>query len=281
MFNFSIKKINFFNTDNNLQTESSLNKNFEKEDLLVCIDSYNGYVEFYNKQVWKWQKPLSLSFKLPNKQTDCTFKLCDVNKNILFAYGGFDSVQNETTNLVWSCNLSKLPFKWTEMTPMNYCRKSFTSAILNDNIYVFGGVVKNKVSGSCECYDSQQNIWFTIASMIIARHEASAAVYKSSIYIAGGKNENGSTEKSVEKYDPQLNSWILIEPMIEPRCKPSLTFFDERLWAIGSSIIEKKVFVAESYNFVENIWKTEKSSKINYFDLIAINFEENLYAFGK
>ena len=165
-------------------------------------------------------------------------------------------------------------------------RSNFSSVVFNDNIYALGGNFKNYYSGnrilrSCERYNSQSNHWATIDSMNIARRNASAAIYNNCIYIAGGLNEYGVTERSVEKYDFQSKTWSEVVPMTTARSHFALTPFDNCLWAIGGLGDDKQALSSvESYDFKSNKWKPEESLNTGRIGHSAIEFNGELYVVG-
>lgn len=203
----------------------------------------------------------------------------------MFAFGGRND-KNNTLNLVWCRNLRNPISQWTAKTPMNKSRNNFASVVFENIIYVFGGNfngnnLKNLILRSCERYDSQHNQWSTIESMIVARKNASAAVYNSCIYIAGGINAYGETEQTVEMYDPQTDTWSQVASMITARSHFALTLFFNRIWAIGGMGANKQsLHLVESYDSVLGRWKKEESLNIVRIGHSAIEFNEKLYVAG-
>ncbi len=120
-----------------------------------------------------------------------------------------------------------------------------------------------------------------IDSLKIARKNASAAVYNECIFIAGGINEHGETERSVEKFDPQSKVWSEISPMMTARSHFALTTFAGHLWAIGGRGDDKEALSSvESYDISANKWEIEESLNTARIGHSAIEFNEKLYVIG-
>ena len=260
-----------------LKNNNFLNETQKKESkqLLVSICNYYRNVEYYDQNNWHLA-PLLL--ELPEKQEKFELQLLGLNSNNLYAFGG--CCKNNSTNKMWKRDLSQQSFQWEEMRSMKKCRENFSSVVFKNNIYVFGGIVKKDVLNSCECYDSEHNVWRDVEPMNFPRYSASATVYNDKIYIAGGYNENNEVEKSMEMYDLKKEKWVLVESMNTARRNFSLTNFENRLWAIGGHDNNEILSTVESYDFEKKSWILEKPLNEKRYLHAAINFKNELYVVG-
>ena len=247
--------------------------------ILACIGSHNGVVKIslYKNEQWVFTEHL---FELLNLNINCNFELIGNKNNFLLAIGGIDNKGN-TTNSVCSRDISFLSTSWVSFAPMNKRRCYFSSIVLNDTVFVFGGVLKNDYKYTflkqCECYKLQQKIWLTIGSMKLSRAWSSAAIINGYIYIAGGVNESFDIERSVEKYDPQIDVWSCVAPMNSARKFFALTSFAGRLWAIGGLNDELAMAAVESYDPVTDTWREEAPLTEPRYGHAAIEFNNELH----
>lgn len=247
----------------------------ENNELLVCINSVNKTIEFYDPYHHKWHlSPLSL--QLPNNQQ--YFQLSLIG-SVMYAFGGKDN-NNEITNKMWSRDLSDPTSQWTARASMYHSRFVFANVIINNTNYVLGGWGKSDSHlFSCERYDSQLNQWSTMTDMNSGRSAASAAVFNDCIYIAGGWSEG--FERSVEKYCPQDNIWRKVAPMTIARKHFVLTPFAGRLWAIGGVAYGlDSLSSCESYDPMTDTWQKATYLNMGRWLHAAIEFNGELYVVG-
>ena len=247
------------------------------KQLLVCIDIHDGSVQFYDTKHHSWHSsPVSLL--LPNEHHE-NFKLA-LFGSMLYAFGGKDK-NNETTNQMWSRDLSDPSSQWTASANMKQNRTGFCTVVFNDTIYALGGWDNNNDPlRSCERYCSQLNEWSTVADMNSDRYYASAAVINGCIYVAGGVNKEGIS-KSVSKYCPETDTWSEVAPMTTQRYDFTLTPFAGRLWAIGGlGSNGQSLCSCESYDPVTDTWREEAPMKGRRWEHAAIEFNGELYVVG-
>lgn len=241
--------------------------------LLVCIDMDDGDAEFYDYQRNSWYSS-PISFKLPNEQIYYQIEQIENCGSMLYAFGGRDE-RGIATNKVWGRDISQPLSQWTAMTPMNERRANFSSVVLDGTIYALGGKCKDFLN-SCERYDSQRNVWETIASMNIARNKASTAIYNSCIYIAGGMNEKWYVKRSVERYDPKSNTWSIVSEMSTALKNFALTPFG-RLIVIGDNYGNQSLSTVESHGTVSDAWQEEEQLNGFKWSPVAVYFNSQMY----
>ena len=258
-----------------LEFQQDLRKFINKKSLLVCMNRYDGSVEFYNPQNNSWHSS-RVSLPLPNNHTNFQLALLG---SMLYAFGGRDDYIN-TTNKMYSRDLSDPSSQWTARADMKQSRRRFCSVVLNDTIYVLGGMDNKQPLRSCERYDSQLNEWSTVADMNSGRVYASAAVINRCIYVAGGGNKGGIL-KSVCKYCPETNTWKEVKQMTTQRYSFALTPFAGRLWAIGGrGGNDQPLNSCESYDPMTDTWREEAPMKGERLDHAAIEINGELYVVG-
>ena len=102
-----------------------------------------------------------------------------------------------------------------EVAPLNEARHDAFGAVMNDKIYVAGGIQMReqrcRLLNTCEVYDPSTNEWHLIADLCVPRHSASMVCFKGALYVIGGlKNTNNKVatrELSVEMCDSETGEW--------------------------------------------------------------------------
>ncbi|XP_076807809.1 kelch-like protein 36 isoform X2 [Clavelina lepadiformis] len=181
-------------------------------------------------------------------------------QGLLYTVGGTTGEEiNTTTNRVSCLNLKEDDLEWKDVAPMNKKRFGHGTAILNDKIYVTGGVDENGLYLRCgECYNPTSNAWTKISAMKLARSTHALAACKGHVYAIGGrlKDDNGSRLVSVERYDPGSDSWDEIAPMKTFRSwLAAVPMDDNYIYALGGESRDDKIEKSvERYDVITGEW---------------------------
>ena len=129
---------------------------------------------------------------------------------------------------------------WTEVAPLSSRSQECTAAVVNQNLYIIGGIKCQLTNGSCyrrhdnstERWNPQTNKWISVAGMHKCRSNHGVAVLNGKIWVLGGYNGE-SYLRSVECYCPKRNVWKMVAPMIKSRSIFNAAVVDGKLYAIG------------------------------------------------
>ncbi|KAG1714204.1 Kelch-like protein 17 [Nymphon striatum] len=128
----------------------------------------------------------------------------------LYALGGKDS--EERTNTVFYYNVEN--YEWNELEgTMIKHRARHCSVLVQDEIYVIGGVGKHKSCEKIVLLEKDKVLSILIPSTNHGRCYASACLHSNGkIYVAGGVNEKEEVQTSVEFYSPSSKNsvWTLL-----------------------------------------------------------------------
>ena len=102
-----------------------------------------------------------------------------------------------------------------EVAPLNEARHDAFGAVMNDKIYVAGGMQmieqRCRLLITCEVYDPSTNEWHLMADLCVPRHSANMVCFKGALYVIGGlkntNNEVATRELSVEMFDSETGEW--------------------------------------------------------------------------
>ena len=152
-----------------------------------------------------------------------------------------------------------------EVAPLNEARHDAFGAVMNDKIYVAGGIQMReqrcRLLNTCEVYDPSTNEWHLMAELCVPRHSASMVCFKEALYVIGGlKNTNNQVvtrELSVEMFDFETSEW---------KKKSTIPVSGERDKQIHykacTATIHKDVLVEE--NLVDSGQKVTLSSRVEH-----------------
>ncbi|XP_055329875.1 kelch-like protein 3 [Paramacrobiotus metropolitanus] len=106
--------------------------------------------------------------------------------------------------------------QWSELPAMANARCSFAAKVLNDYLYVTGGVgVGSTALSSCERL--QLGVpgaqWRFMANLARPRYGHCLFVLRDKLYVCGGCSRDGVPLTGIEVYDPALNRWSSVRPL--------------------------------------------------------------------
>ena len=107
---------------------------------------------------------------------------------------------------------------WSSLSPMPIPRGDVAVAVVNNILYVIGGV-SSTPTGSCynnvDAYDPSTNQWTTKAPLPFAGSAMSAVAINNLIYVFGGENCGaGTASANVYIYHPATDSWTQASTMM-------------------------------------------------------------------
>ena len=160
--------------------------------------------------------------------------------------------------------------EWQRITQLPTKRWEFSTAVVEDKIYIIGGSLFENRAGpfglsTVEIYDTQTNTWQRGADMPTPRTNAKATVVNGTIYVFGGYNskdnflENWKMADHVEAYDPETDTWTRKRKMPISRIYFGLGVVAGRVYLIGGSTglgeeQEQRMDRVDIYNPATNMW---------------------------
>ena len=141
---------------------------------------------------------------------------------------------------------------WELITQLSTERTGFTTAVVDDEIYLIGGTLFENVKpgkrdpgpyglSTVEVFDPQKNTWRRRADIPTPRESAQAAVVDGIIYVFGGYSAKDNKIASmqltvhVEAYDPENGTWIRKQEMPISRLYFGLSVVGGKVYLIGGS----------------------------------------------
>lgn len=96
---------------------------------------------------------------------------------------------------------------WQSCGTMTSERSYMSSAVIDDNIYTFGGTEDGVVVDNTEVYDTSTEVWYRKTPMPQGRYKHTALSYANKVYICGGYDENNDGISNIDVYNQLTDSW--------------------------------------------------------------------------
>ncbi|MBI5804640.1 hypothetical protein HZA73_01190 [candidate division TA06 bacterium] len=120
---------------------------------------------------------------------------------------------------------------WYSKKDMPSKRYFFSTAVVNNKIYIIGGKDPSQnVLSLVEEYDPINDTWTQKADIPTPRSESAAAVYNNTVYIFGGYTNK------VEVYDPLANIWTVKNDAPEDIASATAAVFQNKIYVSSSGI---------------------------------------------
>jgi N-acetylneuraminic acid mutarotase len=148
------------------------------------------------------------------------------------------------------------PGIWTTKAAMPTARFAAAVGVVNDILYVAGGVGPSTYSTTVEAYDPATDTWTTKAAMPTARAGPTVGVVNGILYIAGGTGPGGRVA-TVEAYDPATDTWMTKAPMPTARASAAGGVVNGIFYVAGGNVASGNIATVEAYDPVTNTWTTE------------------------
>ncbi|XP_054153324.1 kelch-like protein 18 [Oppia nitens] len=200
--------------------------------------------------------------------------------NKLYSIGGRQDI---STN--WVETYDTRNNLWAVVSPLNIKRYGLGAAVINNTIYVCGGLNTNELSiKSCEYFTRETNEWMFTNPMLTARDFHELVAHEGCLYAIGGNsNNNNQSVNTVEKYEHSSQTWEQVANMTSARSSFGAISFMGKIYVCGgrtSNTGQTVSNICEVYDSHTNKWTQISSMKESRFDLQLVTYNDKLYAVG-
>lgn len=186
---------------------------------------------------------------LPNMQTARHGMAVDAVDNSVYAIGG--STVAGDGGAISSAETLKLPTRktqpaaqWRTLPDAPTARLMTAWAVLNDKIWVMGGLRNGAVLQTVENYDPNTGVWQTGPPLPVPLHHAAAATYRGEVVVIGGASDQ-LANASNKVFALRGGNWVEL---------PSLTHARA---ALGAAVVGDQLVVAGGQNAKQLVGQTE------------------------
>lgn len=137
-----------------------------------------------------------------------------------------------------------------------------------DRLIVSGGLEGDIVLSSVRCYNTTNDTWECLASMITPRADHAMLAIGDKIYVCGGWFEDLDTGNrvlvnTIDAYDVNLNSWEVVTDIPTPRYHAGIVSVGTKIYLIGGfhsdAMFDRATAAIECYDITKNLWSTDEN----------------------
>ena len=160
--------------------------------------------------------------------------------------------------------------------------------MLNDHIYTMGGQYKRgdgfyKTNEVVKLNLKDENAkWEKVVLMNKKRYVMGASVYRDTLFVAGGVDQNHNSVASCEYYLPASTKWKYAPPLMQCRDGHAVVSCDQCLYALGGHNKDSDEYLAsaERLTHLNGKWQNIQPMQTPRRWFAAVNCNEVVYAIG-
>jgi N-acetylneuraminic acid mutarotase len=172
---------------------------------------------------------------------------------------------------------------WSAKASMPTARGAAPVAVVNNRVYVIGGIDGTTVLATNEEYDPVTDSWAAMSPMPTPRYGHVMAAVNDKIYVIGGANSVPFTSALTinEEYNPATNGWTTKAPMSGARAGHALAVVNNKMYLLGGSSGSSNFSTNQEYDPVADSWATKASMPAGpRIGLAAAAVNERIYVIG-
>jgi N-acetylneuraminic acid mutarotase len=172
--------------------------------------------------------------------------------------------------------------EWAELGRMNDFRSAAAAAVVNDVLYVVGGVDQAGPTGKLERYDAAEGKWIELASMPTPREHLAAVALSGRLYAIGGRKGASSENLDiVESYDPMTGKWQREESLTLKRGGFSAVVLDDKIYVFGGETPDGTIEAVEVFEGKPRKWRQiPQAMPAPRHGLAAVPYLNRVYVIG-
>lgn len=231
----------------------------------------NKKFEEYDIESNTWRKLKNLPTSLNH------IGLCSDGNNIFLSGGFLNAKQTKFSDALYVYNPDK--DEWEFLSKLPDKRAAHFMIYKENQLHLIGGKKYKEIW----TFDLSTERWMTneLPSLPEYRDHISVLKTDSSLYIVGGRNQNGAIEDCWE-YNFGDSTWQTFTKLPVPRGGQTSCIFNDEIHVIGGEDLFTKTTYSrhDIYNIKTNIWKEGGSMKTSRHGLISEMDENKWYLHG-
>ena len=204
-----------------------------------------------------------------------------VEKSV-YAIGGSTAVGD--SQVVSSAEALKLPARkiqpasqWRSLPDAPTARLMMAWAVLNDKIWIMGGLRNGVALQTVESYDPHTGAWQTGPPLPIPLHHAAAATYRGEVVVLGGASDN-IADGSNKVFALRGGNWVELPSLTHARAASAAAVVGDKLVVVGGQ--NAKQLVPQTEVFDGSSWKDVADMPTPREHLAAVSDGTYVYAIG-
>ncbi|EDQ86332.1 uncharacterized protein MONBRDRAFT_10923 [Monosiga brevicollis MX1] len=169
--------------------------------------------------------------------------------------------------------------RWWSTAALPTPRFSLAAAVLNDGLYVLGGLYYMGMDGSAPITTAAVEVldglvWRPVPPLPQARGRLSAVTFQNALYVIGGMM---GTDRPTAVFRFDGSTWTEAAPLSFPRLDAAAVVFQDEIYLIGG---RNGSVLAVTEIFNGTAWRPGPSTQVARYALTAVVFENSIYALG-
>jgi serine/threonine protein kinase/N-acetylneuraminic acid mutarotase len=219
---------------------------------------------------------------LPDMQTGRHGLAVDAVEKSVYAIGGStDAGNDQVTSAAEALQLPARKIQpaaqWRSLPDAPTNRLMMAWSVLNDQIWITGGLRNGVALTTVESYDPRAGAWQPGPPLPIPLHHAAAATYRGEVVVLGGASGN-LADASNKVFALRGNSWVELPSLTHARAAPAAAVVGDKLVAVGGQNAKK--LVPQTEVFDGNSWKDAADMPTPREHLAAVSDGTYVYAIG-
>jgi serine/threonine-protein kinase PknK len=204
-----------------------------------------------------------------------------VEKSV-YAIGGSTAIGD--SQVISNAEALKLPARkiqpasqWRSLPDAPTARLMMAWAVLNDKIWIMGGLRNGVALQTVESYDPRTGAWDTGPSLPIPLHHAAAATYRGEVVVLGGSSDN-IADGSNKVFALRGGNWVELTGLTHARVAPAAAVVGDKLVVVGGQ--NAKQLVPQTEVFDGSSWKDAADMPTPREHLAAVSDGTYVYSIG-
>jgi serine/threonine-protein kinase PknK len=219
---------------------------------------------------------------LPDMATARHGMAVDAVETAVYAIGGSTGVgDNDVTA---AAEVLRLPARqiqpaaqWRSLPDAPTARLMMAWAVLNDKIWILGGLRNGVALQTVESYDPHTRAWETGPPLPIPLHHAAAATFRGEVVVLGGASEN-LAQASNKVFALRGGNWVELPSLTHARAALAAAVVGDKLVAVGGQNAKK--LVPQTEVFDGNSWQDAADLPTPREHLAAVSDGTSVYVVG-
>ncbi|MEO0090536.1 MAG: kelch repeat-containing protein [candidate division WOR-3 bacterium] len=199
----------------------------------------------------------------------------------IYAIGGI-KINNEITNIVEEYDFFNDTWRLKRAMPQKRYDMGF--AVVNNKIYIFGGVTKSHsgrliLVDDLNVYDPERDTWIRKRPLPSPRAGAIGIGLNNYIYVFGGYDFSYSFLDDVLIYDIERDTWLFCSQIPRPRARINIGYYESIIHIIGGEYYGPSSR-HYGYNLRNNLWDTLLSLPFARYGILNTYLNNEIYLIG-
>lgn len=204
-----------------------------------------------------------------------------VAKTVYAIGGSTDATDQQVVSTAESLTLparkTQPAAQWRTLPPAKSPRLMMAWTVLNDKIWLMGGLYNGGVLTTVESYQPSTGVWETGPPLPIPLHHAAAATYRGEVIVLGGASDN-IADASNKVFALRGNNWVELPSLTHSRAAPAAAVVGDKLVVMGGQ--SAKQLVPQTEVFDGTSWKDSANMLTPREHLAAVSDGTYVYAVG-